>query len=433
MSHHVFIGLTDVAGYFGSLADGFRSLGVPCTVIDESPDFYQYRRLTVHGRLGRAQAYMGDRAGRGPFRLVWGLGLLMLRMVRVPLRLSALLVALYRCDVFIFTSGDGFLKGLELPLLQRLGKRIIWVFTGSDHRPPYLNGRYIRRAEREGWNYLAAESERIAARVARVERHADVIVAHAASAQFHTRSFVDFLALGIPVPVVGSVGEATIDDQSASSGRVRIMHCPSDLESKGTAAIRGVIHSLIRDGLPVDYEEVMGRPHAEVLQALGRADLLVDEVYGDTPMGVIASEAAAHGVPTVCGGYYATIVGALGRDDDAPPSRFVAPEDLEAAIRELVVNGNERAALGREARAFVTQRWRPEGVAERYLRLLDGSVPSTWLLDPNALDYIGGWGISQIERRSALAAFLASCGGQALALPPHSPIRGRVMAEIAGL
>ncbi len=431
MSHHVFIGLTDVAGYFGSLADGFRTLGVSCTVIDESPDFYQYRRISVHGRLGRAMVVAVDRSRRGPFRWVWGLVLLMLRTARVPLRFFALAVALGRCDVFIFTAGDGFLKGLELPLLKRMGKRIIWVFTGSDHRPPYLNGRYIRRAQREGWNHLAAESQRIAARVARVERHADVIVAHAASAQFHKRSFVDFLALGIPVPVVGSVDEATIDDQSASPGRVRIMHCPSDLESKGTAAIRRIIHSLIRDGLPVDYEEVLGRPHAEVLRALGRADLLVDEVYGDTPMGVIASEAAAQGVPTVCGGYYATIVGAAGQDDDAPPSRFVVPEDLEAAIRELVIDGNRRASLGRAARAFVTHRWDSAAVAGRYMRLLDGPVPPAWLLDPNALDYTGGWGISQAERRLALSAFVAACGEQALALPPHSLVLDRVMAEVA--
>lgn len=340
-------------------------------------------------------------------------------------------VALLRCDVFIFTAGDGFFRGRELPLLRLMGKRIIWVFTGSDHRPPYLSGRFIRQARRDGWGVLVAETRRIAHRVTRTERYSEIIVAHPASAQFHVRPFIQFLALGVPVTVPESI-QAPSDEDPSRSGQVRLVHSPSDPASKGTSIIRQIVADMVADGLQVDYTEIIGQPHADVLRTLAKADLLIDEVFGDSPMGVIATEAAFVGVPTVCGGYYAARLTADAPAGVVPPSRFVPPADLEPAIRELVIDGSLRRRLGQEALRFVTQQWQPAAVAARYLSLLDGPIPAGWSYDPRWQEYTDGWGIGEVERRSAIAEFVATAGVESLALPPRSRILDALMAEVAG-
>jgi hypothetical protein len=42
MGHRVFIGLTEVAGYFGSLRQGLEEAGIPATFVDESGDPFSY-------------------------------------------------------------------------------------------------------------------------------------------------------------------------------------------------------------------------------------------------------------------------------------------------------------------------------------------------------------------------------------------------------
>ena len=429
MRHRIFIGPNDVAGYFGGLADGFRAIGVPCMFVDETPDVFQYRRSNIHGLLGRAQAFAAARSS-GRSWPGWIAVHLVLRALRLPLRLAILTIALLRCDVFIFTSGNGFFRGHELPVLRRLGKRIIWVFTGSDHRPPYLSGRYVRRARLEGWKILATETRRTASRVALAERYSDVIVAHSASAQFHVRPFVQILAVGLPVSGPPAIDDSVDEHAPPETGRVRVVHSPSDPESKGTDIIRTIVASMVADSLPVDYEEITGRPHDEVIRALAGADLLIDEVYGDTPMGVLATEAAFLGVPTVCGGYYAAHLMADAPDGVVPPSRFVDPADLEAAVRELVRDRVVRRNLGRAARAFVTRRWQQGAVAERYIQLLEGQIPAPWTFDPMRQGYSGGWGIGAADRRSAVSSLVAGFGVEALALPPNSRVLEGLLAEV---
>ena len=44
-----------------------------------------------------------------------------------------------------------------------------------------------------------------------------------------------------------------------------------------------------------------------VLEKMAMSDIVVDQVYCDTPMAGFATEAAINGVPVVVGGYYADV------------------------------------------------------------------------------------------------------------------------------
>ena len=73
------------------------------------------------------------------------------------------------------------------------------------------------------------------------------------------------------------------------------MHAPSDPRAKGTAFIRRAAELV--DG--IDYRELTGRSHAQVLRALEHADLVIDQLcFGSN--GVLAMEAMSMAKPVVC-------------------------------------------------------------------------------------------------------------------------------------
>ena len=67
--------------------------------------------------------------------------------------------------------------------------------------------------------------------------------------------------------------------------------------------LRQIIHSL-KEKYSIEYIEISGIPHNEVIKIISTADIALDEFYSDTPMSVFATECAFQGVPVVVGSYY---------------------------------------------------------------------------------------------------------------------------------
>ena len=340
--------------------------------------------------------------------------------------------ALGHADLFIFSGHDSLMwRNADLPLLRLLRKRIVWVFLGSDHRPPYLNGKRVRESLGAGDAGYAAMAERarvVRTIVERIERRANVVVAMSASAQFHSRPFVHLLAVGIPH---GSPAEAP--DPSMAPETVgglepglRLLHSPSD-PAKGTDLIRGCIQELRGRGIPIDYREITGRPHREVLDAILESDGVVDQAYSDSPLAVFATEAGFRNRPALVGGYYANEIAEDVPADLIPPSRFVAPEQLCSAIEELAGDEAGRIAQGADLARFVRERWSRADVARRYLLIAFSVPPPGWWYDPARLRYLHGWGLSEEEMRHYVTQLVDRCGSSALALDQHPSLRDRLL------
>ena len=237
MARRVFLGLTEVAGYFAGLEHGFRTLGVEARLFDLSANPLGYGRGgSGERRPQRAKLLRLGKAPAGTWRRRTWDGLLRVnRTARTVRALMLLPVALLRYDTFILAGGGLFADGRELALLRRLGKDVIVVFLGSDHRPPYLNGIWVRDAMVIGYDQIARDTVAIRDRVRRVERGSTTVVALPASAQFHDRPYVNFLAIGFPFapPMEGHTRAQIAGD------RVVALHCPTNPASKGTAENSG--------------------------------------------------------------------------------------------------------------------------------------------------------------------------------------------------
>lgn len=434
MARRVFLGLTEVAGYFTSLQQGLRDLGVTADLHDLSANAMGYREAALSGdrrsgilrravrRVRGSALTLGAAAPGSGRRRIWDALLRVNRVLRMARAIAILPLAVIRYDTFVLAGGGMFLDGRELPLLRRLGKRIVVVFTGSDHRPPYLSGVWVRDAMELGFGTMVRDTRQLAARVARAERSAHAVVALTASAQFHRRPFADFLQVGYPF---ARPDRAAVPPTPTDGRAVRILHCPTKPFVKGSDRIREAIAGLQAEGFAIEYREITRRPHAEVLDALQWCDLVVDELYSDSPMAGVATEAAAYGRPAVVGGYLAA---ERPTSPEGPPSRFVHPDDLQDAIRTLLNDEPARLALGARAMSFVTHEWAPRDVASRILALADGEAVASWFVDPGTITYVNGWGMSQATLATCIEGLVGEYGTAVLQLGARPDLQGRLLA-----
>jgi len=404
----IFIGLFEVAGYAARLRDGFESLGVHAVQVDLSGHPFLYPRASARPRIVRlAEAVARRRLARrkaDPVRRgAWF-------AADYVVRAALFCWVLARFEVIILTCGLGFFRLRELLVLRILRKRIILVFFGTDTRPPYMNGVDLEESAVPPGE-LIARTRRRKHLAEHAERYADACICHPLAAHFFERPFVGFVEIGIPIP---PARERPLP--ARSDGTIRIVHAPSKPELKGSREIREAVESLRLAGLSLEYVEVVGRPHTAVMDALVNCDLVVDQLYSDSPMAGFAAEAAALGRPAIVGSYDWPEIERHIAPDLLPPSHRCHPNEIEAAIRRVAEDSAYREDIGRRAARFVWDRWTPEDVASRYLRLIRGDIPAEWLHDPQSIRYRHGWGVRDWQSAKAIASVVRQGGPAALAV-----------------
>lgn len=327
-----------------------------------------------------------------------------------------LLRVIARFDAFIFIYGQTITNSaFELWLLRRLGRKIVFVYTGSDSRPPYMDGGWfpgLVTDDLPSAHALLNVVRRCKRKIRLHERYADYLVNSPATAHFHERPYINWFALGIPKALPVSPQACSLE--ARESGSVRVLHGPSNPLVKGTAEILDVLDRLRRKGHSIELVKIQGMPNEVVLQELARCDFIVDQLYADTPLAAFATEAAFFAKPAVVAGYFADSIEQCLDPADIPPSLFVAPNDLEAAIERMVVDSVFRLQLGEQARQFVLSRWSLTGVAGRYLQLLNDEIPCQWWCDPAAVCYLSGCGLPEGRIRRLVGLLVGRFGASAL-------------------
>ena len=413
----IFLGLSEIAGYYSALTKGFRTLGVPCYFVSLVRNPFDYTSGPVSAPI-RCLQWLGHRArfasaGRPFHALMW---LVLWLSLRALLTGPLFIWAVWRCDVFVFRSISSFCFFLDLPILKLCGKKIIYVFHGTDSRLPYISGVMTTDpATISPWKYVAiAKVQKLCIRI--IEVFADVIVNHPAISHIHGRPIVNWLEVGIPsLPTTDTTDDAGPSEPDRSRP-VRILHAPTRPKVKGSDVIANAVDRLKRRGHLVELVQIEGQPNQSVLQAIRDCDFVVDQVYSDTPMAGFSTEAAALGRSSVVGGNFCDHVDDVTSPDAIPPTVFCHPDHLEDAIERLIIDPSYRRELGRRAQDFVRSQWAAEQVASRYLRLFRGDIPDDWLFDPHQTRYLHGWGLHEDHVKESVRRVIEWGGRRALQL-----------------
>lgn len=419
----VFIGLSEVAGYYRGLKSGFEELGIEATFLDLSTHRFDYGGSDRDGvaDLIRACAKRREETRSRTVRVLW-------HIFQHALQIVLFLKALPKHDVFIFGFFSTFFFFLELPVLKLLGKKVVYQFHGSDSRPPYLNGAIMSRERGTTVRECIGmtRTRKVAIRV--IERFADLVVDTPPQGHFHERPFVNWLHIGLPCRPASRAH--TQDGVRRDDGVVRILHSPSRPEAKGSREIGEIMERLKSKGYAIEFVQIVDEPNSVVLEELRRCDFVVDQLYADYGMPGFATEAAWLGKPTVLGGYATDLWEALLPPEETPPTLYRRPDEIEAAIEKLVVDRDYRLEFGRRARAFVEERWSPRLVAGRYLSLLNGDFPEGWIYDPARIRYLHGCCLPEYRARELVAAVIREGGVRALRLR-DKPELERAFVEFA--
>jgi len=389
----VLIAPVETAGFVANLVQGLRRLGVDAeSYVSERHLFSYEAKEEKKGLTVRFWRHLGTLFKENPsYPLPVRAALLAAQSTVAWL---VLFRSLFFFDAYIYVFGKTFTNTrFELRLLRTLGKKIIFVSLGSDSRPPYMSGGYVTgipaaKAARR----VVRASKKVSRTIRFQERQAHYMVNAPGTGQFHCKKFVNWFAMGVPV---SEARETPVEEDATENRPVRILHSPSKPLIKGSDEIRAVIARLKQKGYSIDFIELKGVPNAKVREELARCDFVIDQLYSDTPMAFFATEAAHYGKPAVVGGYFSEFISQYIGSGDIPPSAYVMPDQLEAAVARLIDDKTYRVELGEAARDFVRAHWDSRLVAKRYLRLLNDDVPDDWMCSPENLSYVGGCGVSQ--------------------------------------
>lgn len=427
----IFIGLVEIAGYYHNLSEGLRALGQEVTFFTLSDHPFSYADSKGLWWLPHfiRFCYKRFKAKKNIlFRLFWA-----------GLEYCALLLyfvwAAAKHDIFLFGFGTSFLPfQIDYLILRALRKKVVANLAhGSETRPPYVGVdlqvvESSPDSEKKQILFLKNSVQSKANMVKRVEKFSDYLIgAPYSTSQFAARPFINWFALGVP-------GQFEVKQNNHNnSGAVRILHSPSKPKAKGTARIRQAIDNIRAKGHPVEFVEIIGMAHSEVLRELSQCSFVIDQLYSDTPMAGFATEAAWFSKPAVVGGYgLEDLPLFFPKDVPFPPSQICHPDDLENAILKLVTDPVYREKLGKAANQFVRTYWTRDQVAQRYIRIFNDDVPLEWRLDPKQVVYLQGCGVSEELSKKWVGKLISTYGISSLALR-HRPDLERAFLDFAGI
>lgn len=419
----ILIGLRDIAGYGSTLKRGFDEIGVPSDFLNLGGSQFTYAGSKNSFEIDTLNAVSGKLgsffASSFILRAVW------LLLVQPILGLYLLPFILIRFDRFILLAGSTFFFGLELPLFKILGKKTLYVYLGSDSRPAYLNG-YATGIQPSTPRLLLISAlawiQKITIGV--IDRFATQVINTSPQALFHSREFLDLFQIGLPVDLSNEPIVLPKKD------KFRILHAPSKSVPKRSSEIEAMITQLQKEGFSIEYVKIQGRPNHEVLLELANCDLVIDEMYSDTPLSKIASEAASFGKASLVGSYYAQTIEKDLPAALCPPSFFCRPEEMKSVLKTILENPESARTKGLAAKAFVTTHWSKKAVAEKMLQAFAGSIPQEWKRSPHSLLYVKGCGLSEKEVIRNVSVIYRFLGRFGLHLEKNSNIERRILALI---
>lgn len=383
----VILGVRDICHYYSTVTRGFEQIGVDAHFFCLNEDTLDaYARdakspvvrlyLTAYRRFLRTRDASRLSVGR-----YWATFLVM------AATLLAVLWIATTANAVIFKSGQSFFQsGIDLHLYNMIGIRVVFIFHGSDSRPPYLNAFYADKPVellRTWTNNTKAAIERLAGR-------ADYIVDNPASAQFHEEGMCClYQVFGNPIDEARLHTGGNLSREISELGTVRILHAPSSAALKGTSSIRKCVSQLKQEGFGIEYVELSGVPNSKVIEEIKNADLIIDELYSDIHGATLSMEAIACGRPTIVGGYCFKQLEQVVPQEFIPPIVACNPKDLYSTVKCLLEDRTRLRRLRESCLDFYANVGCAKEVARRFVTLLEGKAPATWFFDVAANKVVG--------------------------------------------
>jgi hypothetical protein len=382
----IFIGLTEIAGYYGRIVDELRRTGHAVTFGEIKT--HQFKYQSDSARIDyRFIHLLSSKPGEK-----WSL---MSAIKRRLVNFHFFLWAIQHHDVFVFVYGDSFWKNnRDLFLLRLLRKRIVaFIAHGSEARPAFMDGAHWSTAitTHDPIAYVYKQFKNQARKISRIEHYSDLVIANPLTSQLLQRPAAASIHIGLPPPRKQNYS------QSRHESEIHILHAPSNRRAKGSDRIASIVQKVCVDYPNVLYTELTEVPNYVVLTNIARSHIIIDQMYSDTYFAGLGTEAASLGVAVLVGSYGCAELDSFLDKSSRPPAVIVHPDEIEDALGRLIIDQQYRHTVADECRNFVDSKWSIEDVSERFLIMVSGTFPSEWLFDPREFSYVHGAGLEESE------------------------------------
>lgn len=377
----IFIGLTEIAGYYSGLKLGFDLLKVECCYVSLDSHVFSYKV---------------DKSDQPFFPRFLEKILHCSRKNNIPIVVNRILKkifavllfvwALPRYDVFIFGNACRMFP-CDLPILKLFGKKIIWIFHGGDSRPVYIDGGTILTSPKLPSRKYLDLAKKQKKRVNYIDKYVDFVLDNPPACHFHTRPIIATVKIGLPNNI--DIPITSHKNQKTDNRLVRILHSPSNRQVKGSDIIVKAIEDLKKE-YKIEFVQISGKPNHEVLEELRNCDFVVDQLYSDGYMPGFATEAAWLQKAVVIGGYAWEELNRFFAPHERPPTAYCHPDNIKDTIEKLIVDIEYRDRLGKIAYEYVSTHWGPKQVANNILKLINDDYPSDWVFDPRNVTFAHG-------------------------------------------
>ena len=416
----VFVGPQEIAGFLTRISESLAHEGVSVAAFKQRHSDMQPKTPSgsVVNWLYKDQICRLSNASN----LMSWLGVLIIK-IRVVIYIIT------KIDACIYIGGRGlFGFPFEYYLFRMLGIRVVHMFVGTASRPRYLssNAKAVINGSERSIKKLASRIKRQSKRVANFSHAATTVIENPLCGHFHRTPFINFFKLGIPIDKssFANTGEGhhhKNDSHLSDNRKIRILHCPSKPEIKGTERIKQILNPEVLSGLNAELIIKTGVSRDVILEELSKCDFVIDQLYSDTPLAGFAAEAAYHGKLPIVGGYGWQDILAVMDISELPPSEMCHPDQLLDTVQKLCKlpdNGNRRA---KDIQEFMDSgAWSSSEFAKKMLAIVSGNIDEKWLFNPALTSYMHGVGLSEEESKQIVSRLIKISGIGSLRLK-HIP------------
>jgi hypothetical protein len=254
-------------------------------------------------------------------------------------------------------------SGWELPLLKRMGRHVVVHYRGCEIRNREINQQLhpaVNICQECDYRPRLCEAAVNVRRRHLARDYGDAFLVT-------TPDMKDFAPAATHMPfMVMRSDSAVASPERARSGRFRIVHATNHPGIEGSRHIRRAIDALTAKGWPIEFVELNGVTHDEVLAALAGADLSI----GKMKMGYYANvqvESLMAGVPTI------TYIRPEFMTDELRDSGFIVAtlDSLETVLEHYLANPDALAAKRNAARDSVLRLHDNAAIARAHIALYE--------------------------------------------------------------
>ena len=268
-------------------------------------------------------------------------------------------------DKIIFSYGEDISGRIYEPLIYKIFKtEIIFIFLGSDIRPPSISNKFKNLKTDEDKEKFFQEEIRISKIMKKLKRHNAVILSYPAYSQYLKRQYYDIFSFGVPIVASKNLMER--------NNRISICHIPSNKAVKGTSEIEKIFADLkceFKDKVEISTFENISND--EVRSVLSKHDMIITELWSDTPCPFIAIEACAEGCIPIVAGNFSEQFEKIYEGNYLPPYPYVTANNIKGAVRELIINQRLRNELSSSCKSYYINNHTVERFASKFEEFLD--------------------------------------------------------------